>query len=119
MAPFKFNPDVEQLTDGEVISGPIHVMSTLSSVHNIRRGSQAHAPMIVLRPGDDPWVDWANQNEANYVELWNYGMDLVDEHYKRFGSKQPYPYKHGCALPLDRLGDVPPLPEGELTPRPA
>lgn len=109
---------VEQLFDADVIALPIAVHHTLISVWNhLKPGTFEYTQFLLT--DRDPWFRWASESAANYEELWNYGCDIADEHWHRFGSRQRPPYKHSSTGLLERLGVVPPmLPKLELSRRP-
>ena len=54
----------------------------------------------------------------NYEDLWNYGMDLLDEHYHRFGSRNTHTYRHGSEAAMERLQNLPPIAPTEKHPCP-
>ena len=102
---------VQWLMDVDVIRMPIEITQVLSNVSNTKINLE-NIPKEI-------WTDWARQNKANYEELWNYGMDILDEHFHRFGSRNHHQYRHGISRILDKLGAIPNhLPEGELTEKP-
>ena len=115
------DPDeaVHWLNDGDVIRMPIEIAQVLLTVwskfpETMRKGI---TQSLVNYP-EHLWVPWAEESEANYVFLWNYGMDIIDEHEHRFGRHAVQPYRHGIARCMERLQAVPPLPQGELAPFP-
>ena len=102
---------VQWLMDVDIIRMPIEIAQVLSTVSKRIAG-------INQLPGDT-WAEWAVLNKDNYEELWNYAMDLLDEHYHRFGSRSPQQYRHGISNLIDKLGVIPSwLPEGETTEKP-
>ncbi len=108
----------QMLIDIHVIRVPIQIQQVLETAWYMLDKKTAHLGMSP-RPDSCEWLRWALLNRANYEELWNYGNDVVDEHYFRFGSRNMHPYKHGSGNGITRLGVVPSkLPEGELTPFP-
>lgn len=105
---------VDQMTDADVIGLPITIEFTLRSVWN-RRVPNTFPHITGNSLLNDPWFKWASENKSNYEELWNRGMDILEEHDLRFGSRAKPPYKHGSTAQMDRVGAIPPLPEGGLT----
>ena len=107
---------VQSLSDKDVIRIPIEIAQVLICVWNdIKPGAFTH---MIERSHDVPWINWVKESQDNYNELWGYGMDIVDEHYHRFGSRVNFPYKHSMSKLLDKLGVLPPLPGIGLTPMP-
>jgi len=102
---------VEWLMDVDVIRMPIEIAQVLSTV------SKRHLSVEHCSP--EVWTDWVATNKANYEELWNYAMDILDEHFYRFGSRNNQQYRHGISGLIDKLAAVPShLPEGDITERP-
>lgn len=120
-------PDSAQmLSDNDVIGMPIAIAQCLLRVwHEAKAGK--FAPHLNLTVGDDPWVNWASASTANYIELWNYGSDVIDEHYHRFGCRSRNAvdrfgvavvlnatgYRHGMDPSMCRFQSIPPLTESE------
>ena len=108
---------VKQLFDADIIGMPITVEYTLRCAWNtIKPGTFPDTYQLSMT--DDPWLKWVLESQENYNELWNYGMDLLDEHMHRFGSRVTSPYHHGSKRQLDRLGALPDMTETKLTPMP-
>jgi len=118
----------EMLYDTHVIAMPIAIAQSLLRVwHNARPGT--FAPILNLADVDDPWSAWAARKTANYIELWNYGSDIIDEHWHRFGKHSTVGtnkfgelvtlngtgYRHGMDRSMMKLQAVPPLLESEET----
>jgi hypothetical protein len=107
------NPDldenVKEYRDDDVICSPIDVGVVLMSVWERQKpGSQK----VVIKPTDsDYWLAFAEAGKENYIFLWNLGMDLIDEHYHRFGKRIHHSYKHGMWRLMERMESVPPLPD--------
>lgn len=108
---------VKSLYDADVIGLPITIHVLLVTVWNNVRPGAFKLPWNIPMEGD-PWYDWVMKSSANYEDLWNYAMDIVDEHSFRFGSRFNPPYKHGSSRMLDTLAAVPPLPAVGQTPYP-
>ena len=107
------DPDeaVQWLMDVDIIRMPIEIAQVLSTV--------TKAKTTIAFAEGDVWSEWAVGNKSNYEELWNYGMDLLDEHYHRFGSRSVNKYKHGIAGLLERLSTIPShIPDGEMSDKP-
>ena len=63
-----------------------------------------------------PMAIWTRQNAANYQYVWNYGLDLADEYFHRWGSRREQPYRHATQAILETLGDMPEcLPDESMT----
>lgn len=107
----------EELFDGDVIGLPITIGFVLRCVWNSAK-PDTFPTTFELDIGDDPWFKWARESKANYTELWNMGMDILDEHTHRFGSRHAQPYKHGMTDTFERVSGVPDLPDGEQSPFP-
>jgi len=109
---------IEALYDIDVIGFPIAISQTLLSAwHRIKPGT--FSKMLNLIDGDDIWLDWVLASKGNYEDLWNYGMDIMDEHTHRFGSRATVPYRHGSFATMTRLQSVPDLPQlGLMSPYP-
>lgn len=108
---------IEMMYDVDVIGLPITIgQILLTAWYKVKPGT--FADFLKLKAGEDVWLDWVMESQANYVDLWNYAMDIVDEHFHRFGSHAAKPYRHGMKGLLDRLQSVPPLPDVPLTPYP-
>jgi len=108
----------KQLYDCDVIGLPITIAYTLQAVwHQVKPGT-FDVPYQAIPIKDDPWFKWVLESQNNYIELWNYGMDLIEEHYHRFGSKAVVVYRHGSHRSVERMQYVPPLPEGSITSMP-
>jgi hypothetical protein len=74
---------------------------------------------MLARDPKCPWLKWTKESQENYQELWNYGMDIIDEHFFRFGARNFHPYRHGSASGFERLGNIPKrLPSVPMTPMP-
>ena len=109
------DPDkaVQWLTDADMIRMPIEIGQILLTVwHRAKPGTFSK---VIEYPDSDPWLEFASASTDNYVELWNLGMDAMDEHDYRFGSRNINKYRHGMTALLNRLQSVPPLPEIGLT----
>lgn len=114
------NPDgavsALELYDNDVIGLPITITVYLQAVwHRVKPGT--FQPISGLDA--DPWFVWLLESKENYQELWNYAMDIIDEHEHRFGSQATHPYRHGSTSMIERLGYIPELPEVPQTPRPS
>jgi hypothetical protein len=111
------DPDeaVQWLMDGDVIRMPILITQVLGTATNRFKTTPQKITIEYMK--GDPWLEWVLSSEDNYEALWNYGMDLIDEHYHRFGSRGVVKYKHGIAALLNKLGTIPPIPPSE-TPYP-
>jgi hypothetical protein len=116
----------EMLLDIDVIGLPITIAQVLLCVwHDVKPGT--FAPHLNLVGRDEFWYKWASANTANYVELWNYGSDIIDEHYHRFGCRSRTEtdkfgkevvlnatgYRHGMDRSMIALQSIPPLPEAD------
>ena len=113
------DPDeaVQWLSDADVIRMPIEITQVLMEVwQEIKPGKFTKVLADLHSPA---WVSWIKESQANYVELWNYGLDLTDEHFHRFGSRiKAHPYRHSMTSLLNRLETLPPLPQIGLTDMP-
>jgi len=107
---------VELLTADEIIVYPIRISQILLTVW-CQFPNRLNKPIERL-PLDNVWVKWASESVDNYELLWNFGMDIIDEHDKMFGSKVKYPFKHGSSKLMEALGIIPPLPAVGLTAKP-
>jgi len=107
---------VQWLADADVIRMPIEIAQVLLTAwHKVKPG---HFSLVINYLDGDPWLEWVMASAGNYEELWNYGMDLVSEHYHRYGSRRTPPYVHGISRQLESLAALPPLPSVGLTPLP-
>ena len=116
----------EMLYDKDVIAMPIAIGQALLRVWHVTSPGK-FAPVLNLAHADDPWSAWALRNQANYIELWNYGSDLIDEHWHRFGSRSTIGtnkfgelvtlngtgYRHGMDRSMQSLQSIPPIPEAD------
>lgn len=108
---------VKQLADIDAIRMPIMIQQILETVWGELLKDQ-HERMAPRSP-ICPWLLWVKESQANYAELWNYGMDIIEEHFHRFGSRNMHPYRHGSAAGFERLGAVPTaLPDKDKTSMP-
>lgn len=108
---------VKMLYDIDVIRMPINIQQVLETVWGTILKDQSGR--MSPRNPECPWLQWVRQSQENYQELWNYGMDIMEEHFFRFGSRNMHPYRHGSNLGFQRLGNIPKsLPEIEQTPMP-
>ncbi len=85
------------LCDLDVIELPI-------SIHHLLL--DAHKGTAVSGENNRVWVEWVLKDGANYEYLWNYGMDVLDEFYHRFGSQFGKGYKHGVAAKLEANSSI-------------
>lgn len=108
---------VEELFDADVIGLPITISFLLKEVWNHLRPSTFPSPFKIPMTGD-PWFEWVLQSQKNYEEMWNYGMDILDEYSYRFGSRAMVPYKHGSTRLMESLQDLPNLPAGDVSEMP-
>ena len=115
------DPDeaVQWLTDEDVIRMPIEIAQVLLTVWSKfpDAAKKGVITTLVMYP-EHVWIPWVEESQENYIALWNYGMDILDEHEYRFGKRAVNPYRHGMSKTLDRLQVIPPLPEGPQTPYP-
>lgn len=101
------------LTDGDVIRLPIEIGQVLTTVwHNVKPNQFGK---LIEFSNDHVWVNWAQQNQDNYVDLWNYALDICDEYEFRFSARMPGIFRHNMIDILERLGAIPPLPDGDRT----
>lgn len=107
---------VLQLYDQDIIGMPISIGQCLMHVWNTFTPGRFRTGDAVM--ADPIWYPWAMASKNNYTELWNYGMDIMDEHWHRFGSRNAHPYRHGYSKLFDQLQYVPKLPDVEMTPLP-
>lgn len=109
------NPEaaVKMLADLDVIRMPIYIQQVLETVwgHVLNDWDQRMTPCAEF----SPWLVWVREAQPNYEELWNYGMDIIDEHFHRFGSRNMHPYRHGSVEGFNRLGNVPNLIKGVVS----
>jgi len=112
------DPDeaVQWLIDEDIIRMPIQVGQVLLTVWN--RVEPGRFSKTINYLDGDPWLEWTFASSHNYETMWNFGMDLVDEHYHRFGSRQHPPYKHGMWRIFERLQAIPFLSLDTPTPMP-
>ena len=108
---------IDLLTTDEVTVYPVRVSQILFSVWNQFKGHKIRRVIQPL-PATEPWVVWANESLENYELLWNFGMDIIDEHARLYGDVAKYPYKHGSSRMMEELGALPPLPSVGLTEKP-
>jgi hypothetical protein len=108
----------EQLYDDDVIGLPITISYTLMNVWRHVSPGSFQIQFNFSPYSDDKWFHWAMESQANYEELWNYGMDILEEYDHRFGSRVQHPYKHGSTPAMNKLGAVPPLPDLPRSPFP-
>lgn len=108
---------VKLLGDMEVIRMPIMIQQVLETVWG--EIMKDMGSRMFPRNPNCRWLKWVKESQANYGELWNYGMDIIDEHFFRFGARNLHPYKHGSALGFERLQTIPSkLPDVPMTPMP-
>ena len=108
---------IDLLTADEIITYPIRVTQILFTVwKQFRKPPLTRS--IELLPLDNEWVKWVSESSDNYEYLWNFGMDLLDEHAKIHGDVAVKPYRHGSFKFMEELGQIPPLPAVGLTDRP-
>lgn len=96
---------VLKLADYEIIRVPIYIQQILETVWGAILKDQASR--MFERAPTCPWLQWVRESQSNYQELWSYGMDIMDEHFHRFGSRNMHPYRHGSAIGFERLGVIP------------
>jgi hypothetical protein len=110
---------VQWLTDSDVIRMPIEISQVLLAVWSTFPEAERKGVVQTVVPAlDNLWTPWAGETQDNYVHLWNYGMDVIDEHEYRFGRHAVQQYRHGMDRSMNRLQAIPPIPEGALTPYP-
>lgn len=105
------DPDVnvQEYRDDDVIGSPIDIGQILAAIW--QRHSKKAQPMPIAGLDGDYWLAWAEKSKENYTALWNLGMDLLDEHFHRFGSRISPNYKHGMWRIINEMAAVPPLPD--------
>jgi hypothetical protein len=108
---------LDLLTIDEVIVFPIRISQILFSVWKQQRKCPIKGAIETL-PADHEWVKWASESVENYELLWNFGMDVLDEHAKLYGEVAQHPYVHGSFKLMEELGSLPPLPAVGLTEKP-
>lgn len=107
----------KMLRDLDVIRMPIYIQQVLETVWGDI--CKDHGTRMIARDPSCKWLKWVKESRENYKELWNYGMDIIDEHFFRFGSRNLHPYKHGSFIGFERLGKVPKaIPDVPMTPLP-
>jgi hypothetical protein len=100
---------VHWLVDADVIRMPIEISQVLLTAWN--RIKPGKFSKVIEYLNTDPWLEWVMQSQENYEELWNYATDIIEEHYHRFGSRHNPQHKHGVHGLVEKLGELPPLPE--------
>jgi hypothetical protein len=108
------NPEeaVQWLTDGDVIRLPIEIGQVLVTVW--RNVQPRRFGQLIEYSRDHAWVAWAQENQANYIDLWNYALDICDEYEFRFGARLPQIHRHNMVGILTQMEVIPPLPEADM-----